>query len=102
VIELARRQALGVAMPAEYERVYAGVSKKITDGVEGYRPGDRLPTIEQLRVEFGVAATTVKTALTLLGRDGWTRGVQGKGTFVADNPPIPSDGPSGSTHSGDD
>lgn len=76
-------------MPAEYERVYAGVAKRITDGVEGYHPGDRLPTIEQLRVEYGgIAATTVKTALTLLGRDGWTRGVQGKGTFVADEPPI--------------
>lgn len=83
-------------MPAEYERVYAGIAKKITDGVEGYRPGDpndpnkppdRLPTIEQLRVEYGVSATTVKTALALLGRDGWTRGIQGKGTFVATNPP---------------
>lgn len=78
-------------MPAEYERVYAGVTTKIIKGVDGYHPGDRLPTIEQLRVEYRVAATTVKTALTLLGRDGWTRGVQGKGTFVADNPPVPTD-----------
>jgi DNA-binding GntR family transcriptional regulator len=75
-------------MPAEYERVYAGIAEKITGGVKGYHPGDRLPTIEQLRVEYDVSATTVKTALTLLGRDGWTRGIQGKGTFVAANPPI--------------
>ena len=75
-------------MPAYYERVYAGISRKITEGAEGYRPGDKLRTIVQLADEYGVAQTVVKTALTLLGRDGWTRGVQGKGTFVADEPPI--------------
>lgn len=74
-------------MPAEYERVYAGVSQKIADGVVQYRPGDQLPTIEQLAAEYLVSKTTVKTALTLLGRDGWTRGVQGKGTYVAAQPP---------------
>lgn len=75
-------------MPAEYERVYAEVVQKITDKVKRYHPGDRLPTIVQLAGEYHVSQTTVKTALTLLGRDGWTRGVQGKGTFVADSPPI--------------
>jgi len=87
VIELASRQAQGSAMPAYYERVYAGISQKITAGVDGYHPGDRLPTIAQLAGEYGVAQTVVKTALTLLGRDGWTLGVQGKGTFVAEHPP---------------
>ena len=77
-------------MPAYYERVYAGISQKITNRVEGYRPGDRLPTIAQMADEYAVAQTVVKTALTLLGRDGWTRGVQGKGTFVADRPPSTS------------
>lgn len=75
-------------MPAEYERVYAGVAQKITGKAENYLPGDRLPTIVQMAREYDVSQTTVKTALTLLGRDGWTRGVQGKGTFVADSPPI--------------
>jgi DNA-binding GntR family transcriptional regulator len=93
VIELAGRQALGVVMPAEYERVYAEVATKIVERAEGYRPGDRLPTINDLADEFGVSATTTKTALTLLGRDGWTRGVQGKGTFVADEPPARLPGP---------
>jgi GntR family transcriptional regulator len=88
VIELASRQALGVAVPAEYERVYDGVSQKIAEGVDGYHPKERLPTIRELAVEYDVSQTTVKTALTLLGRDGWTRGVQGKGTFVAADPPL--------------
>lgn len=74
-------------MPAYYERVYTGISQKIASRVDGYHPGDRLPTIAQLAGEYAVAGTVVKTALTLLGRDGWTRGVQGKGTFVADDPP---------------
>jgi DNA-binding GntR family transcriptional regulator len=74
-------------MPAEYQRVYDGVVKNITEGVNGYEPGTRLPTIADLAAEYGVSQTTTKTALTLLGRDGWTRGVQGKGTFVADHPP---------------
>jgi GntR family transcriptional regulator len=92
VIELARRQALGVVVPAEYERVYAGVVQKISEGSPGYLPKDRLPTIAQLADEYDVSQTTTKTALTLLGRDGWTRGVQGKGTFVADDPPITRSG----------
>lgn len=73
-------------MPAYYERVYAGISQKIADRVEGYHPGDKLPTIAQLADEYAASQTVVKTALTLLGRDGWTHGVQGKGTFVADRP----------------
>lgn len=87
MIELAGRQALGVAMPSDYERVYAGVSQKITERVEGYLPGDRLPTIGQLALQYETSETTVKFALNLLRRDGWTRGHQGKGTFVADTPP---------------
>lgn len=87
MIELARRQALGVAMPSDYERVYTGVSEKITQRMDGYRPGDRLPSIVELAAQFETSQTTVKIALNLLGRDGWTRGHQGKGTFVADSPP---------------
>jgi DNA-binding GntR family transcriptional regulator len=75
-------------MPAEYERVYAGITEKITGGAAGYAPKERLPTIAELAAEYMVGQTTVKTALTLLGRDGWLRGIQGKGTFVADDPPI--------------
>lgn len=82
-------------MPAEYERVYAGVVEKIAERAEGYQPGDRLPTINALADEYAVSATTTKTALTLLGRDGWTRGVQGKGTFVAEQPPVTRSGEAG-------
>lgn len=88
MIELASRQALGVAVPALWEIVYAGISGKIAEGIEGYRPGDELPTILSLASEYKVGQSTVKLALFALGRDGWTRGQQGKRTFVADTPPI--------------
>lgn len=76
-------------MPSESDRdrVYREVSEKIAARVAGYMPGDRLPTIAALAVEHVTSETTVKNALVLLGRDGWTIGRQGKGTFVADRPP---------------
>lgn len=92
MIELARRQALGVAMPSDWERVHDGISGKIESGEAGYAPGDRLPTIRSLAAEYGTSQTTVKLALTLLGREGWTRGHQGKATFVSDNPPVSGSG----------
>lgn len=82
-------------MPAEFKRVYDGVSQRIAEGVEGYHPKEKLPTIRELAAEFDVSQSTVKIALTLLGRDGWTRGVQGKGTFVANEPPGVEITPSG-------
>lgn len=76
-------------MPSDWERVRAGIAEKITKGEPGYLPGERIPTIGRLADEYGTSDTTVKLALTVLGREGWTRGHQGKGTFVADEPPVP-------------
>lgn len=78
-------------MPSDWERVHTGISEKIAKGEPGYLPGDKLPTIVQLADQYGTSGTTVKLALFALGREGWTRGQQGKGTFVADDPPIPPD-----------
>jgi len=49
------------------------------------KPGDRLPTLDELAEEFGVARLTARRAIALLEQDGlvWRR--QGKGTFVSDN-----------------
>ena len=87
MIKLAGRQASGVSVAADYERVYDGISGKIRARAPGYQPGQRIPTIVALAAEYDTGQTTVKLALTLLERDGWTHGRQGKGTFVADNPP---------------
>jgi GntR family transcriptional regulator len=91
VIELASRQASqGVLVPSDQrsdtQRVIDGIIGQIRLGV--LRPGDRLPSIRDLAVEYVVGQTTVKTALGLLKVMGWVRGHQGKATFVADAPPL--------------
>lgn len=83
---MAGRQAGSVTVPAEYERVYESVVARIRSGE--WTPSQRLPSIAAMAAEFGTSQTTMKSALLLLGRDGWTRGQQGKATFVADSPPI--------------
>jgi DNA-binding GntR family transcriptional regulator len=73
-------------VPAEYERVYESVVARIRSGE--WQPGAKLPSISAMAGLFDTSQTTVKSALMLLGRDGWTRGQQGKATYVADAPPI--------------
>jgi GntR family transcriptional regulator len=47
-------------------------------------PGDRLPSIEMLMVEFDVARVTVRQATQLLARDGLLLPQRGRGTFVTE------------------
>lgn len=77
-------------MPAKYETAYAEVVRRIR--AEVYKPGEKLPPIRELAVELKVGQSTLKSALVLLQRDGWTRGQQGDGVYVADEPPV--EGPS--------
>jgi GntR family transcriptional regulator len=44
--------------------------------------GDRLPSLEALAEEFGVARLTVRQAMDLLTREGLVSPQQGRGTFV--------------------
>lgn len=83
---LAGRQAGRFAVPAEYVRVYESVVARIRSGE--LAPGDPVPSIARLAAELGTSQTTVKSALVLLRRDGWTRGQQGKATYVTDEPPV--------------
>lgn len=86
MVILASRQATGSIVPAKYQYAYDEVVARVRDG--RWPPGHKLPTIRDLAAELGVGQSTLKIALTLLGRDGWTRGQQGDGTYVADTPPI--------------
>ena len=49
--------------------------------------GHRLPSLEELVAEFGVARVTVRQAVELLARDGLVSPQQGRGTFVTGRPP---------------
>ena len=48
--------------------------------------GTRLPTLEALMGEFGVARVTVRQAMELLARDGLVSAERGRGTFVTAQP----------------
>ncbi len=59
------------------------------------RPGDRLPTQNELMRQFQVSDTTVLRSLEDLRRAGWIVRRRGSGTFVADSvpaEPVPSAG----------
>lgn len=47
-----------------------------------FEPGEKIPTEEELREEFGVSQITVRRALTDLTREGILERIPGKGTFV--------------------
>ena len=47
-----------------------------------YRPGELIPTEDQLEKFYGVSRTTVRLALAKLVNEGYIRRQQGKGTYV--------------------
>ncbi|TEA79754.1 GntR family transcriptional regulator [Allopusillimonas ginsengisoli] len=48
--------------------------------------GHRLPSLEQLLAEFGVARVTVRQAIDMLAQQGLVSRQQGRGTFVTNQP----------------
>lgn len=48
--------------------------------------GDKLPSLEELGAEFGVARVTVRQSIDLLARDNLVSPQQGRGTFVTGEP----------------
>jgi len=58
--------------------------QRIQKGV--WKEGEKLPSLEQLVQEFGVARVTVRQAIELLAREGLLSAQQGRGTFVIGSP----------------
>ncbi|MFZ0226539.1 MAG: winged helix-turn-helix domain-containing protein [Mycobacterium sp.] len=65
---------------APYRQVAAILRERITSGQ--YRPGHRLPSINDLVGEFGVARTTSGKALRLLVTEGLAEISPGMGFYV--------------------
>jgi len=65
---------------APYRQVAAILRERIISGQ--YRPGSRLPSINDLVGEFGVARTTAGKALRLLVDEGMAELSQGMGFYV--------------------
>ncbi len=63
-----------------YIQIARIVSEQIADGT--LRPGDQLPTEEQLCRQFSVSPVTVRRAINILVKQGLLSATQGKGTFV--------------------
>ena len=69
----------------EKAKYYALMEEMKTDILSGkIRPGEKLPSENQLSVRYGLSRHTVRKALGILAGDGYIESFQGKGTFCAD------------------
>ena len=66
------------------ERVQESISRRIEQG--SLRVGDRLPSEEQLAVQFRVSVGTVQKALDRLSTSGLVTRQHGRGTFISGSP----------------
>ncbi|MER5705194.1 winged helix-turn-helix domain-containing protein [Micromonospora sp. NPDC002296] len=68
-----------------YEQLIEDVTASIRSGT--IRPGDKLPTIAELARQYSSSASPIRLALRILDERGWIEVHQGKGSFVAPEPP---------------
>lgn len=66
-------------------RIVADVQAKVASGE--LRPGDKLPTIDQIAVEYGCSTTPVKQAIRMLEALGVVETAPGKGLYISSSPP---------------
>jgi len=69
-------------MTAKYEKLANAIRDKIKSGE--LKPGDKLPSISQLRDEFQVSYGSVRGAMLVLKAEKLVEGRQGDGVFVRD------------------
>jgi DNA-binding GntR family transcriptional regulator len=69
----------------KYEQVATAIREQIRSGQ--LKPGDRLPTGDQLQDQYDVGYGTLRTALVILTSEGWIEGRGGDGRFVSAKPP---------------
>jgi GntR family transcriptional regulator len=65
-----------------YIQVAAALRRRIEIG--GWKPSEKISTLEELEEEFQVARVTVRQAVELLEREGLVTRQQGRGTFVCE------------------
>ena len=63
-----------------YLRIEKNLREKIEKGK--IKPGDKLPTEEELALQFKVSRMTLRKALSILSAEGYIYQIPGKGTFV--------------------
>lgn len=71
--------------PSSYaDQIYGRILQNILNG--SYKPGDRLPTENDLAESFGVSRPVVRDALARLRLDGLIEARRGSGTYVLTRP----------------
>jgi GntR family transcriptional regulator of arabinose operon len=70
----------GASGTPKYERLRQYFVEEVLAG--RLKPGDMLPTEQQLADTYAIARSTVRQALATLQRDGLIERIQGKGTFI--------------------
>ncbi|SDN98992.1 FadR/GntR family transcriptional regulator [Alkalicoccus daliensis] len=63
-----------------YQVVYEAIEKKIRAGE--WKPGDKIPTVQQLSEDLGVGASSVREAIRILSQQKILKVEQGRGTYV--------------------
>lgn len=71
---------------ALYIQVAAILRKDIGNGV--LKPSERLPPIAELAAKYQIAIVTMRQSISVLEEEGLLIRIQGKGTFVSDEPRI--------------
>lgn len=68
------------------KRLPDNIARSIIDAIESgqLKPGDRLPSENELSTRFGVARTVVREAVSLLKYDGVINSKQGVGAFITE------------------
>ncbi len=66
----------------KYNRLSEELKQKILDGI--YRPGDKLPSENELAAQYQISRHTVRKALDMLTREGYVYAEHGRGTFCSD------------------
>lgn len=67
-----------------------------------YRPGEKMPTVREMAVAFGVNYNTVSKVYQSLERDGYIKTQRGKGTFAVGMPEGEDDPHGSAAHLADD
>jgi len=84
--------------PADPRRPNVKIAASIRAGILAgeLAPGTKLPSIEELARNFGVARMTIASAVRTLREEGFVRVIQGTGIFVRDQASMPV--PAGEQH----
>jgi len=67
-----------------YQRIAADIRGDIASG--RLVPGDKLPSIAELRAKYEAGTTAIRNAMLVLRSEGLIEGHQGKGVYVANRP----------------